>query len=106
MVKFLTIVTSIVWLLLSHPFDASFNNQNIDNDYNHIVTSNVYNKKELLKNSLVFLNEETSDSSKQDEEREKEISKEVMITLVLIITSFGMTSIGVFYILKDRKMIK
>ena len=37
---------------------------------------------------------------------EKEISQSVMITLILIIASFGMTSIGLFYFLKDKKVIE
>lgn len=37
---------------------------------------------------------------------EKEIPQTTMITIILIIASFGMTSIGVFYVLKDRDIIE
>lgn len=36
----------------------------------------------------------------------REIPQSVMLTLILIIASFGMTSIGIFYLLKDRKIIE
>ena len=35
----------------------------------------------------------------------KEISQSVMITVILVIASFGMTAIGIFYVLKDKKVI-
>ncbi len=35
----------------------------------------------------------------------KEIPQTVMIILILIVASFGMTSIGIFYIFKDKKII-
>lgn len=55
--------------------------------------------------SIEFLNNYFGGSSRS-KTIEKEISQSVMITLILIIASFGMTSIGLFYILKDKKVIK
>ena len=58
-----------------------------------------------IANSIKFLDDEFSSSNKS-RTTDKEISQSVMITLILIIASFGMTSIGIFYILKDKKVIK
>lgn len=57
-----------------------------------------------IKDSIKFLDNHFSPSS-GSRTKEKEISQSVMITLILIIAAFGMTSIGVFYILKDKKVI-
>lgn len=54
--------------------------------------------------SITFLNSYFNASNKS-KSIEKEISQSVMITLILIIASFGMTSIGLFYFLKDKKVI-
>lgn len=58
-----------------------------------------------IKNSIKFLDEHFANSNRS-QSKEKEISQSTMIALILIIASFGMTSIGIFYILKDRKVIK
>ena len=58
-----------------------------------------------IKESVVFLDNYFSGSNKS-QISEKEISQSLMITLILIIASFGMTSIGLFYFLKDRKVIE
>ena len=58
-----------------------------------------------IKESVAFLDNYFSGSNKS-QMSEKEISQSVMITLILIIASFGMTSIGLFYFLKDRKVIE
>ena len=58
-----------------------------------------------IKDSVAFLDNYFSGSNKS-QISEKEISQSLMITLILIIASFGMTSIGLFYFLKDRKVIE
>jgi len=58
-----------------------------------------------IKDSVKFLDNYFGNSHKS-QMGEKEISQSVMITLILIIASFGMTSIGLFYFLKDRNVIK
>lgn len=58
-----------------------------------------------IKDSVAFLDDYFSGSQKS-QHVEKEISQSVMITLILIIASFGMTSIGLFYFLKDKNVIK
>ena len=58
-----------------------------------------------IKNSIKYLDSLFGNVSPSPV-KEKEVSQSVMITLILIIASFGMTSIGIFYFLKDRKMIK
>lgn len=58
-----------------------------------------------IADSIEFLNNHFNGSNKS-QMTEKEISQSVMITLILIIASFGMTSIGLFYFLKDRKVIE
>ena len=57
-----------------------------------------------IKDSIAFLDSHFASSNKS-QVKEKEISQSTMITLVLIIASFGMTSIGVFYFLKDKNVI-
>ena len=54
--------------------------------------------------SISFLDEYFNQINKS-QSRTKEISQSVMITLILIIAAFGMTSIGLFYVLKDKKVI-
>ena len=58
-----------------------------------------------IKDSIAYLDSYFGTSNKS-QMTEKEISQSVMITLILIIASFGMTSIGLFYFLKDRKVIE
>ena len=58
-----------------------------------------------IKDSVAFLDNYFGNSNKS-KMTEKEISQSVMITLILIIASFGMTSIGLFYFLKDKKVIE
>ena len=58
-----------------------------------------------IKDSVKFLDDYFANSQKS-QNVEKEISQSVMITLILIIASFGMTSIGLFYFLKDKNVIK
>lgn len=58
-----------------------------------------------IKDSIKFLDNYFGNSNKS-RMTEKEISQSVMITLILIIASFGMTSIGLFYFLKDKKVIE
>ena len=57
-----------------------------------------------IKDSISFLDEYFNQVNKS-QTRNKEISQSVMITLILIIAAFGMTSIGIFYVLKDKKVI-
>ena len=58
-----------------------------------------------IEDSIEFLDNYFGTSNKS-QMTEKEISQSVMITLILIIASFGMTSIGLFYFLKDKNVIK
>ena len=58
-----------------------------------------------IKDSIAYLDSYFGTSNKS-QMTEKEISQSVMITMILIIASFGMTSIGLFYFLKDRKVIE
>ncbi len=58
-----------------------------------------------IKDSITFLDSYFGNPSRS-QMTEKEISQSVMITLILIIASFGMTSIGLFYFLKDKKVIQ
>ena len=57
-----------------------------------------------IEDSISFLDEYFNQINKS-QSRTKEISQSVMITLILIIAAFGMTSIGLFYVLKDKKVI-
>lgn len=57
-----------------------------------------------IKDGIKFLDNHFSNSN-NSRVKEKEISQSVMITLILVVAAFGMTSIGIFYILKDKKVI-
>ena len=50
-----------------------------------------------------YLNSHFNSTPSQNNNRE--IPKTVMITVILVIASFGMTAIGIFYVLKDKKVI-
>ena len=82
--------------------------RSLDNTYEDSDLERV-NKTEdgsgTIKDSVAFLDDYFSNSQKS-QNVEKEISQSVMITLILIIASFGMTSIGLFYFLKDKNVIK
>ena len=58
-----------------------------------------------IKDSIKYLDSYFGNSNRS-QTLGKEISQSVMITLILIVASFGMTSIGLFYFLKDKKVIK
>ena len=58
-----------------------------------------------IKDSIAYLDSYFGNPNRS-QMTEKEISQSVMITLILIIASFGMTSIGLFYFLKDKNVIK
>ena len=58
-----------------------------------------------IKESIDFLDSHFASPS-GTKTKEKEISQQSMLTLILVIASFGMTSIGVFYFLKDKQVIK
>ena len=75
------------------------------NEYDRNIVVNTDDGGSKIANGIGFLDNYFSDSS-QSTVKEKEISQSVMITLILIIASFGMTSIGLFYILKDKNVIK
>ena len=70
---------------------------------------NVIDDKEdgdgTIKDSIEFLDSHFASPS-GTKTKEKEISQKSMLTLILVIASFGMTSIGVFYFLKDKQVIK
>ena len=74
-------------------------------EYDRDIVVNTDDGGSKIANGISFLDSHFSGSS-QSGTKEKEISQSVMITLILIIASFGMTSIGLFYILKDKKVIK
>ena len=57
-----------------------------------------------IEESLKYLDGHFNSSPSQKVNRE--IPKTVMITVILVIASFGMTAIGIFYVLKDKKVIK
>ena len=78
------------------------------NDYANVDSETVETTKDgtgTIRDSIRFLDSYFGNSNKS-QMGEKEISQSVMITLILIIASFGMTSIGLFYFLKDRNVIK
>ena len=74
-------------------------------DYDKEVVENTNDGDGKILNSIKFLDKTFSNSS-GSQNKEKEIPQTVMLTLILAISSFGMTSIGVFYLLKDKKYIK
>ena len=57
-----------------------------------------------IEDSLKYLDSHFNSSPSQ--KTNKEISQTAMITVILVIASFGMTAIGIFYVLKDKKVIK
>lgn len=77
---------------------------NLSNDDKSVI-----NDKEdgdgTIKDSIEFLDSHFASPS-GTKTKEKEISQKSMLTLILVIASFGMTSIGVFYFLKDKQVIK
>ena len=56
-----------------------------------------------IKDSMNYLNSHFNSTPSQNSNRE--IPQTVMITVILVIASFGMTAIGIFYVLKDKKVI-
>ena len=56
-----------------------------------------------IEDSLKYLDGHFNSSPSQ--KTNKEIPQTVMITVILVIASFGMTAIGIFYVLKDKKVI-
>ena len=70
-----------------------------------VVVNTADGDNSTIAKGIIFLDNHFSSSSGSNV-TEKEISQSVMITLILIIASFGMTSIGLFYILKDKNVIK
>ena len=57
-----------------------------------------------IEDSLKYLDNHFNSSPSQ--KTNKEIPQTVMITVILVIASFGMTAIGIFFVLKDKKVIK
>lgn len=74
------------------------------NNYDKFIVENTIDGDATIKESLKFLDSQFS--STPSESNSREISKGVMISLILVIASFGMTAIGIFYVLKDKKVIK
>ena len=72
-------------------------------DYDKNVVNEVKDGTGTIKDSLKYLDGHFSSAPTQ--KTTKEISQTVMITLILVIASFGMTAIGIFYVLKDKKVI-
>lgn len=58
-----------------------------------------------IADSIEFL-DDNFNSSPRNNIQEADISQSMMLTLILIIASFGMTSIGIFYFLKDKNVIE
>ena len=75
-------------------------------NYDRQIVSNTNDGSGSIAASITYLDRHFSDSPQGGNNKEKEISQSVMITLILIIASFGMTSIGLFYFLKDKKVIE
>ena len=69
------------------------------------IVNNTSDGTGTIKDSIAYLDSYFGNPSRS-QMTEKEISQSVMITLILIIASFGMTSIGLFYFLKDKNVIK
>lgn len=80
---------------------------NLNNDWGHDLSTinQQLDGTGTIKDSVAYLDSYFGGSNKS-QMTEKEISQSVMITLILIIASFGMTSIGLFYFLKDKNVIK
>jgi len=57
-----------------------------------------------IKSAPVVLTNQVEEA--ENNEEEKPISKEAMLITILSVAAVGMTSIAIFYILKDKKMIK
>ena len=72
-------------------------------DYDKNVVENTSDGTGTIKDSIKFLDSHFNSSPSQM--TTKEISQSVMITVILVIASFGMTAIGIFYVLKDKKVI-
>lgn len=75
----------------------------LDEDDKSVVDSYVDKAGATIKDSLKTLKDHFS--PKPHPEERKEPSQKTMITLILIIAAFGMTVIGAFYLLKDKKII-
>ena len=69
-----------------------------------LTVNNISDGTGTIEESLKYLDGHFNSSPSQKVNRE--IPKTVMITVILVIASFGMTAIGIFYVLKDKKVIK
>ena len=69
------------------------------------IVNSTHDGTGTIKDSIAYLDGYFGNANRS-QMTEKEISQSVMITLILIIASFGMTSIGLFYFLKDKKVIE
>ena len=74
-------------------------------DYDKAIIDGTADGTGKIADSIAFLDNNFSNSNKANT-KEKEISQTAMITLILAVASFGMTSIGLFYLLKDKKVIE
>ncbi len=73
------------------------------NNHDRYVVDKTVDGTGTIKDSIKFLDSHFNSSPSQM--TTKEISQSVMITVILVIASFGMTAIGIFYVLKDKKVI-
>ena len=67
------------------------------------VVNHTSDGKGTIEDSMKYL--ENHFSSSPTQQKSKEIPQTIMISLILVIASFGMTAIGIFYVLKDKKVI-
>lgn len=67
------------------------------------TVNNTVDGSSTIKDSVEFL--KTFFKPKQSTNTTKEITQSTMITIILVIASIGMTSIGIFYFLKDKNII-
>ncbi len=85
-------------------YDYVKNLYNNLNWYDQIVVNNTPDGTNNIKESLAYLDSHFNGTAPLPMTA-KEISQSVMITVILVIASFGMTAIGVFYVLKDKRVI-
>ena len=72
--------------------------------YDRVVINQTKDGTGTIKDSLTYLDNHFNGTA-PSQMTTKEISQSVMISIILAIASFGMTAIGVFYVLKDKKVI-
>lgn len=77
--------------------------ENLSKDDKEVVDA-IPDGDSSIKDSVEFLRTYFKEKNKSN--TTKEIAQSTMLTIILVIASIGMTSIGVFYYLKDKNIIK